>query len=297
MNGATMNGKVCLVTGANRGIGRAITEALARLGATVLMVCRNREVGEAARHELIAASGNERISLLVADFAVQADVRRLVEEVKAATPRLDVLVNNAGAYFARRTITADGIEATFAVNHLAPFLLTTGLLDLLRSSAPARIVVVASEAHQRVRDADDWQSARRYFGLTAYSRSKLANVIFGYDLANRLAGEGVTVNSCHPGLVETALLQSGFDRWWLRWLWPFVTRRMITPEQGATTPIHLAVSPEVAGVTGLYFKRSRAATSSPLSHDTEVGAQLWALSLRLTGQLPTPGGTGNSPAH
>lgn len=289
MNGATMHGKVCLVTGANRGIGRATTEGLARLGATVLMVCRNREAGEAARRELLAATGNERISLFVADFAVQADVRRLVEEVKAATPRLDVLVNNAGAYFAKRTITTDGIEATFAVNHLAPFLLTTGLLDLLRASAPARVVVVASEAHQRVRDAGDWQGARRYFGLTAYSRSKLANVMFGYDLAHRLEGSGVTVNSCHPGLVETALLESGFDRWWLRWLWPFVTRRMITPEKGATTPIHLAASPSLAGVTGQYLKRSRAATSSLLSHDTAVGAHLWMLSQRLTGQLPAVG--------
>lgn len=292
-----MHGKVCLVTGANRGIGRATADGLARLGATVLMVCRNREAGEAARRELIAATGNERISLLVADFAVQADVRRLVEEVKAATPRLDVLVNNAGAYFAKRTITTDGIEATFAVNHLAPFLLTTGLLDLLRASAPARVVVVASEAHQRIRGAGNWQSERRYFGLTAYSRSKLGNVIFGYDLAQRLAGSGVTVNSCHPGLVETALLESGFDRWWLRWLWPFVTRRMITPEQGATTPIHLAASPEVAGVSGQYFKRSRAATSSLLSHDSAVGAQLWTLSLQLTGQLPTVASAGNNPAH
>lgn len=292
-----MHGKVCLVTGANRGLGRATTEGLARLGATVLMVCRNGEAGEAARREIIAATGNERISLLVADFAVQADVRRLVAEVRAATPRLDVLVNNAGAYFAKRTITTDGIEATFAVNHLAPFLLTVGLLDLLRASAPARVVVVASVAHERITEAGDWQGSRRYFGLTAYSRSKLANVLFAYELARRLHGMGITVNCCHPGLVQTALLESGFDRWWLRWLFPLLTHRMITPEKGATTLLHLATAPELAGVTGGYFTRSRIVASSPLSHDRELAAQLWQDSLRLTGQLPDAERAGNHPAH
>lgn len=292
-----MEGKVCLVTGANRGIGRATAEGLARLGATVIITSRQREAGEKARQEIIAATGNQKVSLLVADFSTQAAVRQLVEDVKAATPRLDVLINNAGSYHAMRTKTPDGIEATFAVNHLAPFLLTTGLLPLLEASAPARVIVVASEAHQRVTDPEDWESAKGYNGLTSYSRSKLANVMFGYDLAHRLEGHGVTVNSCHPGLVKSALLESGFDRWWLRWAWPIATRFMITPEEGATTLLYLAASPEVEGVTGKYFKRSRAATSSLLSHDAVVGARLWNVSLRLTGQLPAAEITGEHIAH
>ncbi|HQW66064.1 MAG TPA: SDR family oxidoreductase [Gemmatimonadales bacterium] len=292
-----MEGKVCLITGANRGIGRATAEGLARLGATVIITSRRRDAGEAAVREIIAATGNQKVSLLVADFSTQAAVRQLVEDVKAATPQLDVLINNAGSYHAMRTKTPDGIEATFAVNHLAPFLLTTGLLPLLEASAPARVIVVASEAHQRVTDPEDWESAKAYNGLTAYSRSKLANVMFGYDLAHRLEGHGVTVNSCHPGLVKSALLESGFDRWWLRWAWPIATRFMITPEEGATTLLYLAASPEVEGVTGKYFKRSRAATSSLLSHDAVVGARLWNVSLRLTGQLPAAEITGEHIAH
>lgn len=292
-----MQGKVCLVTGASRGIGRATVEGLARLGASVIMTCRNREVGEATRRQIIAATGNDKITLMVADFANQDEVRRLVDEVKAATPRLDVLVNNAGSYFLHRTQTAAGIEATFAVNHLGQFIFTTGLLDLLEASAPARIVIVASEAHQRVTDPEDWESAKAYNGLTAYSRSKLANVMFGYDLATRLEGSGVTVNSCHPGLVESDLLKGGFDRWWLKWLWPIATRFMITPEEGATTVLHLAASPAVEGVTGKYFKKMRAATSSLLSHDAVVGARLWNISLRLTGQLPAAAITGEHIAH
>jgi NAD(P)-dependent dehydrogenase (short-subunit alcohol dehydrogenase family) len=292
-----MDGKVCLITGANRGIGRATAEGLARLGATVMITARDRAAGEAARREIIAATGNERVTLFVANFAVQADVRRLAEDVKAATPRLDVLINNAGAHFLMRTTTIDNVEATFAVNHLASFLLTTSLLPLLEASAPARVIIVASEAHQRVSDPEDWESTKAYNGVTAYSRSKLANVIFGYDLAHRLEGHGVTVNSCHPGVVKTALLESGFNRWWLRWAWPMATRFMITPEEGATTLLHLAASPEVEGVTGKYFKKSRAATSSLLSHDAVVGARLWNVSLRLTGQLPAVEITGEHIAH
>ncbi len=292
-----MQGKVCLVTGASRGIGRATVEGLARLGATVIMTCRNREVGEATRREIIAATGNDRITLLLADFADQDDVRRLVDEVKAATPRLDVLINNAGSYFLHRTQTAAGLESTFEVNHLAQFILTTGLLDLMEASAPARIVIVASEAHQRVTDPEDWESVKAYNGLTAYSRSKLANVMFGYDLATRLEGTGVTVNSCHPGLVQSDLLEGGFNRWWLKWLWPIATRFMITPAEGATTVLHLAASPSVEGVTGKYFKKMRAATSSLLSHDAVVGARLWNISLRLTGQLPAAAVTGEHISH
>ncbi|HEX3928956.1 MAG TPA: SDR family oxidoreductase [Gemmatimonadales bacterium] len=281
-----MRGKVCLITGANRGIGRATAEQLARLGATVLMVCRDRAAGETARAEIQAATNNVDLQLFVADLSVQADVRRLVAEITASQPRLDVVISNAGAFFLRRTHTVDDIEATFAVNHLAPFILINELVDLLKASAPSRVVVVASEAHQRVSDPEDWESRKTYGGITAYNRSNLARIMFTYDLADRLAGSGVTVNCCHPGVVNTHLLESGYDRWWTRWAWPIARRFTITPEEAARTVVYLATSPEVEGVTGKYFKDGKPATSSLISHDPVVSARLWNISLRLTGELP-----------
>lgn len=281
-----MRGKVCLITGANRGIGRAVADMLAAQGAGVLMLCRDRAAGEQARSELQAAHPGAVVELFIADFMVQADVRRVASEIAAAHPRLDVLINNAGAFFMHRTMTVDNVEATLAVNHLAPFILTTTLLDTLKASAPARIVNVASEAHQRVSDPEDWESRKGYGGLTAYARSKLANVMFTYDLADRLAGTGVTANCCDPGLVNTQLLAREFDRWWLRWAWPLARRRAVTPDEGASTVVYLATSDEVDGVTGKYFKDCRPATSSLLSHDAVISARLWNISLRLTGELP-----------
>jgi NAD(P)-dependent dehydrogenase (short-subunit alcohol dehydrogenase family) len=282
-----MQGKVCLVTGANRGIGRATVEGLARAGATVLMVCRTRAEGETAKAEISAATGSHNLELLVADLSVQADVRRVIEEVKASHSRLDVLVSNAGVFLLHRSVTVDDIETTFAVNHLAAFILVNELADLLRASAPARVVVVASEAHQRVSDPEDWVSTKAYNGRAAYNRSKLANVIFSYDLAHRLEGSGVTVNCCHPGWVNTQVLESMYDRWWLRWLWP-VARKFftVTPAEGAGPVLYLATSPELEGVTGKYFKMMQPTTSSLISHDPVIGARLWNLSLRLTGELP-----------
>ncbi|MES2123507.1 MAG: SDR family oxidoreductase [Gemmatimonadota bacterium] len=292
-----MKGKVCLVTGANRGIGRATAEALAAQGATILLHCRDRAAGEAARVGIVAATGNDQITVLEADLAVQSEVKRLADQVRAATPRLDVLINNAGAFFMRRTITVDRIESTFAVNHLASFILTNALTDLLKASAPARVIVMGSEAHQRVTDPEDWESTKGYNGLTAYGRSKLANVMYSYDLAHRLEGTGVTVNCCHPGLVETHLLESGFDRWWARWAWPIAKRFTISPAEGAQGPTFLASSDDVEGVTGRYFKKTRPATSSLISHDAVLGARLWNLSLRLTGELPPVSITGEHIAH
>ena len=289
-----MQGKVCLVTGANRDIGRATAEELARQGAIVLMACRNRELGERAKAEIIAASGNRQVELFIADLSVQAQVRQLADDIRARHSRLDVLVNNAGAFFPRRTVTADDVEATFAVNHLACFIVVNELADLLRASAPARVVVVASEAHQRVSDPEDWESVRGYSARTAYSRSKLANVIFSYDMAHRLEGTGVTVNCCHPGTVDTPVLRGLYDRWWM---WPIVRQFVITAEEGARTVVYLATSSEVEGVTGKYFKTSRPATSSLISHDAVIGARLWNLSLRLTGELPPVTITGEIIAH
>lgn len=292
-----MKGKVCLITGANRGIGRATAEALAGQGATILLHCRDRAAGEAARAEIVAATGNDQVSVLVADLAVQSEVKRLAEEVRAATSRLDVLINNAGAFFMRRTITTDRIESTFAVNHLAAFTLSNELTDLLKASAPSRVILLGSEAHQRVTDPEDWENTKGYNGLTAYGRSKLANVMYSYDLAHRLEGTGVTVNCSHPGLVETHLLEGGFDRWWARWAWPIAKRFTVSPAEGAAGPTYLASSPDVEGVTGRYFKKTRPATSSLISHDAVLGARLWNLSLRLTGELPPVSITGEHIAH
>jgi NAD(P)-dependent dehydrogenase (short-subunit alcohol dehydrogenase family) len=283
-----MRGRVCLVTGANRGIGRATAEGLARLGATVIMVCRDRAAGEQARQEIIAATGNTQVELLLADLAVQAEVKALAESVRRRHPQLHLLISNAGVYQKRRVTTVDGIEATFAVNHLAGFILIGALLDVMRAAAPARIVLVASAAHWRVTDPDDWESANGYRPVIAYSRSKLANVIFGYELARRLEGRGITVNSCHPGLVNSQLLEAIYDRWWLRWLYP-ATRKLltITAEEGAETVLYLATAPALDGVTGKYFRHRKASASSRLSHDTALAARLWDLSLRLVGELPT----------
>ena len=282
-----MQGKVCLVTGATRGIGRATAEGLARLGATVLMICRDRTEGEAARREIVAATGNSQVELYGADLSVQADVRRVAEEIKATHTQLHVLVSNAGVFHLNRKTTVDDIEMTFAVNHLASFILINELTDLLVASAPARVVIVASEAHQRVADPEDWVSTKSYNGRVAYNRSKLANVVFCYDLAHRLEGTGVTVNCCHPGWVNTHVLANMYDRWWSRWLWPTVQRLFtVTPEEGATSVLYLATSAAVEGVNGKYFKGTAAATSSLISHDPVIGARLWNLSLRLTGELP-----------
>lgn len=287
-----MQGKVCLITGANRGIGRETALGLARLGATVLVVCRTQESAEATRSEISAATGNKHIRAYAADFSSQTEVKALVETIKSQETRLDVLINNAATYNVFRTTTTDGLEATFAVNHLAPFILTNGLLDLIRGSAPARIIMVASEAHQRVRDPEDWESRNSYSGDHAYNRSKLANIIYGYDLAGRLEGTGVSVNSVHPGNVVTPLLQAKFSRWWNSWVWPLIQGFLISPAEGALGPLYLASSPEVEGVTGRYYKQRQVANSSLISHDAVIGARLWNVSLRLSGELPPTAITG-----
>jgi NAD(P)-dependent dehydrogenase (short-subunit alcohol dehydrogenase family) len=278
-----MKGKVCLVTGANRGIGRATAEGLAQLGARVIMVCRDGTAGETARQEIVAATGNDQLELLIADLAVQAEVRSLAREIRTRHRQLHVLISNAGVYQSQRVTTSDGIEATFAVNHLAGFILIGELLDLLKAAAPARIILVASAAHRRVAGSIDWESTGRYGAFASYARSKLANVVFGYDLANQLEGTGVTVNSCHPGLVNSHLLEAIYDRWWLRWLYPLTKQALtISPERGAMTILYLATSPEAAGTSGKYFSNMKATASSPRSHDIALRSELREVSLRLT---------------
>jgi NAD(P)-dependent dehydrogenase (short-subunit alcohol dehydrogenase family) len=283
-----MSGKTCLVTGATSGIGRATALGLARLGATVIVVGRDQRRGETAVNEIKASTGNASVHLLCADLSSQAEVRRLANEVQAGYPRLHVLVNNAGGVFARRTLTADGIEMTFALNHLAYFLLTNLLLDLLRAGAPARIVNVTSEAQRNgTIEFDDLQGAERYGGFRAYSQSKLANLLFTYELARRLGGASITANAVHPGAVRTGFGLN--NRGWLRVLMYLVRPFERSPERGAETPIYLASAPELEGVTGKYFIDKKEARSSRESYDHAVAERLWQVSERLTNLSPAAG--------
>jgi retinol dehydrogenase-14 len=262
---------IILVTGATGGIGRQTAAELASSGARVLLHGRDPERTRAAAVEVSNASGGSVLPV-VADFTSLSAVRNLVEQVAAVVPRLDVLVNNAATYSHTREVTADGFELTFQVNHLAPFLLTNLLVPLLRESTPARVVTVSSSAHYRaVLDFDDLGSARAYNGYEAYALSKLANVLFAYELAERLAGE-VTSNAVHPGTVDTNLLRLGF---------PGMQGSSV--EQGAATSVYLAISPDVAGVTGEYFEDLEPAPSSELTHDRALRVRLWRMSAEMVG--------------
>ena len=275
--------KICMVTGANVGIGKETARALASAGARVIMVCRSRARGEAARAEIIEQSGNEAVELMLADLAVQADVRKVAAAFQRQHDALHVLVNNAGAYFPQRTESADGLEMTWALNHLGYFLLTNLLLDGITQSAPARIINVSSAGHTHgTIDFDDLQMRRNYGGFQAYARSKLANLLFTYELARRLAGTAVTVNALHPGAVNTNIWNNvdGLLGRLLRAVGKFY---FLPVEAGAATAIYLATSPDVTGVTGQYFAKQKAVRSSPGSYRTDVAARLWDVSTAMTG--------------
>src|SRR5881628_1547976 len=239
----TMTGKVVLITGGTGGIGKATAIGLATMGARVGITGRDLARAEQAASDICAASASSAVDAFAADMTSQAEVRRLAVSVLDAYPRLDVLVNNVGGFWAHRHPTADGLERTFALNHLAPFLLTTLLLDRLKASAPARVVTVSSGAHARGRiDFDDLQGARNYSGQRAYSQSKLANIMFTNELARRVARSGVTANAVHPGVVRTSF--GAEDQAWFFTLMSGVIRPFLkTPAQGAETPIYLASSP------------------------------------------------------
>jgi retinol dehydrogenase-14 len=275
-----MAGKTVLVTGGTSGIGKATAVGLAALGARVGITGRDRARTRLAAVAVARAAGNPAVDPFAADLSVQAEVRRLADEVLAAYPRLDVLVNNVGGYWATRRMTVDGVEHTFAVNHLAPFLLTSLLLDRLKASAPARIVTVSSGAHRTGRiDFDDLQGERDHAGQ-AYPRSKLANVLFTYELARRLEGTGVTATVLHPGVVRTRFASEDPGAAF-KALLPLVRLFMKSPEKGAGTSIYLASSPEVEGVSGVYFVDRKPKKSSPASYDQEDAARLWDLSAAL----------------
>ena len=275
-----MGGKVALVTGGTSGIGKATATALAAMGADVVIVGRNPERGEAAAAEIRSQTGG-KVDLALYDLAVQSQVRALADEFRRRYDRLDVLVNNAGLVQSERTETADGVELTLATNHLAPFLLTNLLLDVLKKSAPSRIVTVSSEAQRWADSLDDLQSRENYRGMPAYGKTKLANVMFTYTLAEKLAGTGVTATCMHPGGVNTRFGENngGFGTLLFRLFKPF----MRTPEQGADTVIWLASSPEVEGVTGRYYADRKPIEPKKVANDPEARRRLWEASERLTG--------------
>src|SRR5215210_4622710 len=277
----SMSEKVCLITGATSGIGKATAMGLANMGASVVMVGRDRGKGEAVMAEIKEKSGNASVDLMLADISSQDEIHRLADETKEAYPRLDVLINNAGVFRSTRITTQDGIETTFAVNHLAYFLLTNLLLDVLKASAPSRIVNVASgEQRNGAIDFDDLQGEKEYKTAKAYSQSKLANVLFIYELARRLEGTGVSANCLHPGVVGTNLGSgvSGVFGFTVRALTPL----MKSPEKGAETSIYLASSPEVESSSGRYFVKKAEARSSDVSHDERLARRLWEVSAELT---------------
>jgi retinol dehydrogenase 14 len=280
-----LDGKTILVTGATNGIGLEASVVLAGRGARLLMVGREPAKTEARVDEVKRRSGATAVESFLCDFASQAQVRRLAQDVAARCQRLDVLLNNAGTVFPRRTLTEDGIESTFAVNHLGAFLLTNLLLPLLRQSAPARIVNVSSEAHYRgTLDFDDLGYGQGYGIMRAYSRSKLANVLFTRELARRLAGSGVTANCLHPGVVATAIWTHGPPKgaFFVKPIVALLARIfMITPANGGATLAYLAASPEVEGKTGLYFDLNREVEPSELAKDDAVASRLWTESARL----------------
>ena len=273
-----------VITGGNTGMGKSTALALAEQGYRVIMLCRNEAKGLAARDDIRSASGNQAVELVPLDLASFASIRQAAARVLEIAPRIQVLVNNAGVITTDRRETADGHELQFGVNHLGHFLLTTLLLPALRAAAPARIVVVCSGAHKIGRiDFDDIPMRRSFSIFRAYSRSKLANLLFASQLARRLEGSGVTDNAVHPGAVGTEMgvdRQTGFGGGLMAFLRPF----FLTPAQGATTAIWLATAPELAGLTGGYYYRKKPAKPSRLASDPALQAKLWEVSETLVGE-------------
>lgn len=285
-NGTRMDGKIVMVTGATSGIGKVTAEELARMGATVIAVGRDQGRTEEAVRAIKAQSGSDDVHLLLGDFASQRSIRKLASDFKARWDKLHVLVNNAGLTTSHRVLTEDGLEMTFAVNHLGYFLLTNLLVDVLKASAPSRIVNVSSAAHKQGKiQFEDLQGEKKWGAFGAYANSKLANILFTYELARRLEGTGVTVNCLHPGVIAATALAREMPQTLVK-AYQVITKTFSlgsSPEEGARTQIYLAASPDVAGVTGKYFDKLAEARSSKASHDREAAARLWKVSEELTG--------------
>lgn len=279
-----MKGKTCIVTGGNAGIGYMTALGLAQRGARVILVCRNASKGEAACAAIRKTSDNHDVHLIVCDMGAQADIRACADTFRTQFGQLDVLVNNHGAFYADYVPSPEGIEMQFAVNHLAYFLFTLLLLDLLKAAPSGRIVNVSSASHYQGKiDFDSFTQAPngRYSGLRAYGQSKLGNVLFTYELARRLKGTNVTANCLHPGVVRTDIGKKHVN-FFMKFMWTLMQPFMITPKQGAATSLHLATSQKVATVTGKFFAKSREKKSSDLSYDAALARRLWEASAKLT---------------
>jgi retinol dehydrogenase 12 len=277
-----LENKVCMVTGANAGIGKETAAELARRGAHVVMVSRSRERGEIARADIISSTGNHRVDLLLADLSSQASIRAMAAQFKETHDRLDVLVNNAGAFLQQRQESVDGIEMTFALNHLGYFMTTLLLWDRLVAGEPARVINVSSDAHRMAKiNFNDLQRKRWYQGFQAYGQSKLANVLFTYELDRRRGGAAVTINAAHPGFVASNFGQNNSGLVGLI-MKPMTRLFGHSLEEGAATSVYLATSPEVEGLSDGYFVDNQAVKSSPLSYDQDVAQKLWVNSEELT---------------
>lgn len=277
----TMQGKICLITGGTNGIGKSTAQELARMGATVVIVGRNAQKTSQVVEEIRAASGNNTVDSLLADLSSQQEIRRLADEFKSKYSHLHVLLNNAGAVFMQRQLSVDGIEMTFALNHLAYFLLTNLLLDTIKASAPARIINVSSGAHTSGKiEFNNLQGERSFSSYGPYGNSKLANILFTTELARRLEGTGVTVNALHPGLVSTGFGKNntGFFTKIIRVVVPLIAR---SPEKGAATSIYLASSPEIQSITGKYFVDCKVTRPAPQATDSAVARKLWDISAEM----------------
>ena len=277
-----MRGKTIVISGATSGIGQVAAERLAAIGARMVLIARDKARGQAALDRLCPLAPGVPHSIHYADLSRLAEVKRVAAEIAAAEPQIDVLINNAGALFSSRQLTPDGLELTFATNHMSYFVLTHGLRDRLRASAPARVVNVASDAHKGEElDFNDLQSARGYRGLSVYGRTKLCNILFTRELARRWQGAGVTANSLHPGFVSTRFgdMSGGMLSWVVRAAKVFA----ISPEKGAETIVYLASSDQVAGSTGLYYYKCRPATPTRQAQDDDAARRLWQESEKLAG--------------
>ncbi len=275
-----MKGKICMITGANSGIGKATAIGLAKMGATIVMVCRNKERGEQALKDIKRKSNNESVYLMLADLSSQKAIHQLVKDFKEKHQNLHVLINNAGVNLSKRILNEDGIETTLAVNYLAPFLLCNLLFDSLKAGKPARIVNVSSSVQAKSIDFDNLNGEKHYRQLKAYAMSKLAVIILTYEFARRFDGNGVTINCLHPGYVRTNMIRN--FRKFVKYFFPFISLFVRSPKRGAKTPIYCASSPDIEGISGKYFKKRKEKKSVKASYDEELAKELWDVSVELT---------------
>ena len=275
-----MKGKICMITGANSGIGKATALGLAKMGATIVMVCRNKDRGEKALEDIKKEVENGTVDLMIADLSTQKAIHQLVKEFKERYQFLHVLINNAGVNLSKCVLTEDGIETTFAVNYLAQYLLSNLLLDVLQASSPARIVNVASSVLAKNIDFENLNGEKHYRQLNAYGQSKRAVILFTYELSRRIEGTVVTVNCLHPGYVKTNMIKN--FRKFVKYFYPLIGLFMKKPKKGAKTSIYLASSSEVEGVSGKYFKKRKEVESMKAVYDEEIAKRLWDVSIALT---------------